>query len=285
MAAVVLVLRPDRDGVIGTARRALTWLEDAGHQVRLPEGDAARLDRSDLATSQAQLTDGVDLAVSLGGDGTMLRTVHLVASAGIPVLGVNHGQLGYLTQVDPTGLEEALAAYFAGRHQIEERMMLRVRTDAPASGVVLDAVALNEAVIEKTDSGRTVRLQVSFDGATFTRYTADGLIVATPTGSTAYSFSVRGPIVAPTHRAMLLTPVSPHMLFDRSLVLEPHDVLRVEVASERTASLALDGVVAGTLQEGDAVECTAAGVPARLVVFGPRDFHRLLKQKFGLPDR
>jgi NAD+ kinase len=148
-----------------------------------------------------------------------------------------------------------------------------------------DGVALNEAVIEKTYGGRTVRLDVSFDGAPFTPYTADGLIVATPTGSTAYAFSARGPIIAPTHRAMLLTPVSPHMLFDRSLVLEPDDHLRIEVAGDRSATLAVDGVIVTELGSGDAVLCTAAPEPARLVTFGPRDFHRILKAKFGLADR
>lgn len=285
MAVAAIILRPDRDGVTETARAALRWLESAGHQVRLPPADAARVGRDDLACPEVAIAEGATVAVSLGGDGTMLRTVHLMARAGVPVLGVNHGQLGYLTQVDPAGLEDALTGFFAGRHQIEERMMLRVRSQAPRGRVAVDTVALNEAVIEKTQSGRTVRLQVSFDGAVFTPYTADGLIVATPTGSTAYTFSARGPIVAPTHRAMLLTPVSPHMLFDRSLVLEPHDLLRIEVASERSATLAVDGVTLGSLEEGDAVECTAAEQPARLVVFGERDFHRILKEKFGLADR
>jgi NAD+ kinase len=150
---------------------------------------------------------------------------------------------------------------------------------------LVETVALNEAVLEKTYGGRTVRLEVSFDGSPFTPYTADGLIVATPTGSTAYAFSARGPIIAPTHRAMLLTPVSPHMLFDRSLVLEPDDELTISVASERAATLAIDGVIVGNLDEGDAVVCTAAPLPARLVISTPRDFHRILKEKFGLADR
>jgi NAD+ kinase len=285
MSTVVLTLRPDRDGIDATAVDLITWLRGDGHDVRLLPEDAKRIGHPDLAVEPSALAGDADVAVSLGGDGTMLRTVQLVARDGVPVLGVNHGQLGYLTAVEPSGVHAALEGFFAGKHEIEERMLLSVRTEAPRSGLVVDTVALNEAVLEKTYGGRTVRLEVSFDGSPFTPYTADGLIVATPTGSTAYALSARGPIIAPTHRAILLTPVSPHMLFDRSLVLEPDDRLTIGVASERAATLAIDGVIVGNLDEGDAVVCTAAPVPARLVITAPRDFHRILKEKFGLADR
>lgn len=291
MSRVAFVLRPGRAGVADTASTAMTWLVEQGHEVVLTREDADRIAQPALGVDAADLAQGTEVAVSLGGDGTMLRTVSLVARAGVPILGVNHGQLGYLTEIEPDELPSALERVFAGQHSIEERMMLSVRTVRPGVGpgsddvAGFDGVALNEAVIEKTYGGRTVRLDVSFDGSPFTPYTADGLIVATPTGSTAYAFSARGPIIAPTHRAMLLTPVSPHMLFDRSLVLEPDDHLRVEVAGDRSATLAVDGVIVTELECGDAVLCTAAPEPARLVTFGPRDFHRILKAKFGLADR
>jgi NAD+ kinase len=133
--------------------------------------------------------------------------------------------------------------------------------------------------------GHTVRLAVEVDDQFFTTYAADGLIVATPTGSTAYSFSARGPIVAPTHRALLLTPVSPHMLFDRSLVLDPNARLQLLVQGHRTATLSVDGRNLGDLGEGDRITCTAASRSARLVTFGPRAFLAILKAKFGLEDR
>ena len=160
--------------------------------------------------ADGDLCGGLDVAVSLGGDGTMLRTVALVAEADVPVIGVNFGQLGYLTDVEPEGARAALERFLAGEHTIEERMMLAVDVTSP-SGAVTEhhVVALNEAVLEKTASGHTVRLDVELDGSRFTPYAADGLIVATPTGSTAYAFSARGPIVDPTHRALLLTPFRP----------------------------------------------------------------------------
>jgi NAD+ kinase len=157
-----------------------------------------------------------------------------------------------------------------------------VETRGPASGRWW---ALNEAVLEKVQSGRLVRLDVFINGTFFTPYAADGVIVSTPTGSTAYSFSARGPIVSPNHRCLLLTPVSPHMLFDRALVLGADEELRFVVIDERKAVLTLDGRVLGTLEPGDAVTGTGGPRPARVVTFTPRDFHQILKAKFGLADR
>jgi len=209
-----------------------------------------------------------------------------VLPAGVPVLGVNVGQLGYLSAIEPEGLEGALDAFFDGRFLIEERMLVGTRVAfADGRPDEPETEALNEIVIEKTPMGHTVRLAVSLDGEFFTTYAADGLIVATPTGSTAYSFSARGPIVAPGHRALIMTPVSPHMLFDRALVLEPSTEVRIAVLGPRPAMLSADGRAVATLEEGDAVVCTASSHSARLVRFDGSDFHRVLKSKFGLNDR
>ena len=179
----------------------------------------------------------------------MLRTVDLVASEGVPVLGVNLGQLGFLTEVEPPQLEESLRRALAGDAQIVERMVLSVvvDSDGQASGKWL---ALNEAVLEKCSSGHLVRLAVSINGKFFTTYAADGVIVATPTGSTAYNFSAQGPIVSPSHRCLILTPVSPHMLFHRSLVLGPEEELEFEVTSQLPVGLVLDGREVGRLLAG-----------------------------------
>jgi NAD+ kinase len=207
-----------------------------------------------------------------------------VAAEDVPVIGVNVGQLGYLTEVEPASMRMALKRFLAGSYDVEERMLLAVKVEA--AGFEEDVhLALNEAVLEKTPMGHTVRLGVSVDGENFTPYAADGLIVATPTGSTAYAFSARGPIVEPTHRCLLMTPVSPHMLFDRSLVLPPAASVRIEVLDDRAATLSLDGSNLGTLRPGDAIRATGARESARFVTFGPRDFLHILKTKFGLSDR
>ena len=132
-------------------------------------------------------------------------------------------------------MSRSLERFFAGEHRIEERMLLAVRLAKGVAGDKREWVALNEAVLERTAAGHTVRLGVDLDGDFFTTYAADALIVATPTGSTAYSLSARGPIVAPDHRALLLTPVSPHMLFDRTLILNADEIVRLEVQGHRPA--------------------------------------------------
>ncbi|HYT38746.1 MAG TPA: NAD(+)/NADH kinase, partial [Acidimicrobiia bacterium] len=266
------------------AERAARFLIDAGAEVRVPAPLAEAIGLSDLAHDPETFATGLDFVLSLGGDGTMLRTVDLVAAEGVPVLGVNLGQMGFLTELEPAQLEDGLRRALAGGCQISERMVLSVVVDSEGSAAG-KWLALNEAVLEKCSSGHLVRLAVSINGKFFTTYAADGVIVATPTGSTAYNFSAQGPIVSPSHRCLILTPVSPHMLFQRSLVLGPLEELEFEVTSQLPVGLVLDGREVGRLSPGDSVTCTQGPRPARLMTLHPRDFHQVLKAKFGLADR
>jgi NAD+ kinase len=279
-----LVPHTDRPLARDLARRAASWLQERGLTVRVPADGAAAVGLPELGVPAEEFAVGLDVAISLGGDGTMLRTVDLVYECGAAVLGVNVGQMGYLTEVEPDGLDGALEALLRGDYAVDERMVLEVvvGSSGDASGRWW---ALNEAVLEKGVSSRAVRVAVEINGTFFTTYVADGVIVATPTGSTAYSFSARGPIVSPQHRCLLLTPVSPHMLFDRSLVLDADEELRFTVDEPRGVLLTLDGVQHGLLDGGDTVTCTSGPKPARIVTFGARDFHQILKAKFGLADR
>jgi NAD+ kinase len=284
VSTVGLVPHRDRPVAQELARRAAGWLQAHGVAVRVCEDDVEPGELGDLACRREEFTAGLDVVVSLGGDGTMLRAVDLVYESGAAVLGVNVGQLGYLTEVEPGELDRALERLTAGEFAVEERMVLEVvvASCGPAAGRWW---ALNEAVLEKAPGGRVVRLEVAINGTAFTTYVADGVIASTPTGSTAYSFSARGPIVSPRHRCLLLTPVSPHMLFDRSLVLDAEEDLRFTVTDARPAVLTLDGRELGVLDVGDTVSCTGGPKSARIVTFGPRDFHQILKTKFGLSDR
>ena len=281
MARVTMVVHPERHEAATLAQQAVAWLTERGHEVRMPVNDAEAAGFAELGVPDEELGAGAVLAVSLGGDGTVLRTVELVSAEGVPVLAVNCGQLGYLTEVDGPAVEDALGKFFAGAHVIDERMMLELTFTATGER----AYALNEAVLERTLMGHTVRLEVSIDGEPWTTYVADGLILATPTGSTAYSLSARGPVLSPELRALVLTPVSPHQLFDRSMVFLPDTVVRLTTIGDRPATVSIDGRNIGSLGDGDAVECTGARHSARLVSFGSRDFHRILKTKFGLADR
>jgi NAD+ kinase len=284
VASVAFLLHHQHPEARRLAVEVAEWLADRGHAVRLPAADAELAGLEGLACADGDLTRDLDLAVSLGGDGTMLRAVDLVADDQVPVLGVNMGQLGYLTEIEPSALPGALQEFLQGRSFIEERMRLAVEVDAPswAEAGSVRYPALNEAVLGKTPTGQIVRLDVVVDGERFAIYSADGVIVATPTGSTAYAWSAGGPIVDPDHSALLLTPVAPHMLFDRTLVLSPRACVRLEVASDRPAALSVDGRNLGELHAGDAVTCTAADHPARLVTLGPRNFLAVLKAKFDL---
>jgi NAD+ kinase len=273
VTTIGIVTHPHRPEAAELAAKVTAQLAEHGVDVR-------------LATTgiSPDFADGLDVVISLGGDGTMLRTVDLVYEAGVPVLGVNVGQLGYLTDVEPEDLPKVLDRLVAGQFEVAERMVLEITVDSrgPAGG---RWYALNEAVLEKVHTGRLARLDVEINGTFFTTYAADGVIVATPTGSTAYSFSARGPIVSPRHRCLLLTPVSPHMLFDRALVLDAEESLRFVVCDDRSVVLTADGRELGSLDAGDAVTCTGGAHPARIVTLRPRDFHQILKAKFGLADR
>jgi NAD+ kinase len=282
VTSVVVVAHQERPEAAALAVTVCDWFIERGHKAWLTPSDAEALGLAPLASDADP--SSADLAVCLGGDGTMLRTVQIVD--GVPILGVNVGLLGYLAEVEPPGLTVALQRWIDGQFTIEQRMMLEIILERrePASDPVRYR-ALNEAVIEKRESGHTVRLLVSIDGSVFTSYATDGLIVATPTGSTAYSLSARGPIVSPQHRALLLTPVSPHMLFDRSLVLDPDEPVRIEVLGPRPADLSVDGYPVAGLAQGDAVVCRPAEEVARFVRFSARHFHQILKTKFGLADR
>ena len=281
--AVGLVPHRDRPLAHTLALGAAAWFDERGVEVRIPAPEAEAAGLPSHAVDTNGFADGLDLVISLGGDGTMLHTVQLVYPAPVPILGVNVGQLGYLSELEPDELEPTLPRLLEGDFTVHERMMLAVAVTSkgPAGG---EWFALNEAVLEKVRPGHLIRLEVSVNGTPFTSYAADGVIVATPTGSTAYSFSVRGPIASPALRCMFLTPVSPHMLFDRSLVLADGERLDFEVG-ERDSVLTLDGRELGELQQGDLMRCEAAVEPVRLVSLRPRDFHQILRTKFSLPER
>ncbi|MGA0239464.1 MAG: NAD(+)/NADH kinase [Acidimicrobiales bacterium] len=286
MSAVGLIVHLGRESAGVQARELADWLRGEGHDVRVPSGDAALEGLTGLAVPEdAAFAEGLDLVVTLGGDGSILRAVELIGTAGTPILGVDHGQLGYLTEVQPAEAAAAVARCLVGDHAIDERMLLDVTLEPGPGESPQQFTVLNEVVVERSAEVNTIRIRVDIDGEFFTTYAADGLILATPTGSTAYAFSVRGPIIAPTHRAMLLTPVSPHMLFDRSMVFGPATTLTLAVEGHRPATVSVDGRRITDVGDGAIIRCVAASQSARLVSFGDRRFHHVVKAKFGLNDR
>jgi NAD+ kinase len=254
--------------------------------------EAAVAAARDLASSLAaggvtclDLTRGspeVDLAVAVGGDGTFLRAAHLAAQAHVPVLGVKVGRLGFLTEVEPPEAAELIADALAGRARIEER--LAVVTE-PVDGVAFPPQwALNEIMVEKHARHRLIRLRVEVDGDYVTTFSADGVIVATPTGSTAYSFSARGPIVSPEVPSLILTPIAAHMVFDRSFVLAADQTVVLTVVGDEPGLVSADGRETQEIPVGTAVRIRASGRPARLVRRSTgASFLARVRDKFDLP--
>lgn len=272
MSTVGFVLHPMR-----TRSRAL--FEEAAHFLASRGHDALEL--FDIAPRD------LVLVVSLGGDGTMLRAFDMVIGEGTPVMGVNLGNLGYLAEVEPDEMIDALGRFLEGGAKIEERMTIgaEVLRGGNLQTIGASVLALNEIVVERASSGHVIRVDVTIDGTEFLRYDADGLIVSTPTGSTAYSLSARGPILAPGLRAIVVTPITPHMLFDRALVLEEGSELLLRICNGPEGSLMADGRVVTSLLVGDVVRCRVSTVPARLVRFDEVNFHEVLKAKFGLRSK
>lgn len=286
MSAFGFVVHQDRAAEL--ARSEIAWLIDRGHEVRLVTEDADIVNHPELGFDAESFAIGLDVVVTLGGDGTMLRGATLAADEAVPLLGVNLGQLGYLTEVEPAGMRAALKRFLSGSFTLEERMRIEVfqkPAGATSDELIRLGTALNECVVEKSQMGHTVRLDVRLDGRRFTRYITDGLILGTPTGSTAYSFSVRAPIVDPRHRAIIMTPIAPHMLFDRSLVLQPDCEIEVTVDGERPAGVSIDGQGQQRLAPGDSIICRMSPQPTFLVTFGEHDFHNVLREKFQLAER
>lgn len=265
-----LVVHEGREDVIRFARRFLDAAADAGLSVVGDERVARAVD-SDLLSSGTP-----EVVVAVGGDGTMLAAVQVSLDHDAPLFGFNLGTIGFLTEVEPEDLEAAVAALAAGKFTTVPRMGI----SATLNGAT--ARGLNDVVVEKIDTLRLVHLEVEVDGEQFVTYRADGLIVATPTGSTAYSFSAGGPLVDHSIEAILMTPVASHSLFARTMVLSPDAVVRVTVRRERPARVSVDKVPLGEAGDGDVVEISRTAEPLRFVRFEPQSFARAVTEKFHL---
>ncbi len=268
MSVVGFIVHEGRGAAVRAARSLRTALESEGVTV------AAARDSETFA--------GLDLVVSVGGDGTFLRGAHVAAELDCPVLGVKVGRLGFLTEVEPEEALDLIRRALSGEAEIEERLAATAR---PASGgAFAPEWALNEIMVEKRARHRLVRLAVEVDGDYVTTFSADGVVVATPTGSTAYSFSARGPIVSPDVRCLVLTPVAAHMVFDRSFVLAADQQVVLEVVGDEPGLLSADGRESVELPVGSRVLIEAAERPARLVRrSGAPAFLSRVRDKFELP--
>ena len=222
----------------------------------------------------------IDALLTLGGDGTLLRGARLLQGREVPVVGGKLGCLGFLTACGPDDIEEALRRFAAGDYQADLRMALEA---FPLSSKDLRIwYALNDVVIHKGGKARVMRLAVSVDGEEIASYAADGIVIATPTGSTAYSLSAGGPVVVPTHESIVLTPISAHTLAVRPIILPPESVIEVRVDDDdRDCLVTVDGQIGTTLGESETLRVQRAGRTVLLVRFPEFTFFSRMRRKLG----
>jgi NAD+ kinase len=220
--------------------------------------------------------DSPDVVLAVGGDGTMLAATQQALAHDVPIMGFNLGTMGFLAEAETDELDAVVKRLLTGDFELTERMTVTATVEA------VSATGVNDVVVEKVDSQRLIHLDVAVDGAPFLTYRADGLIVATPTGSTGYSFSARGPLVDPSLNALILAPVAAHSLFDRTLVLPPETKLSITVRQDRPVKVTVDKIDMGHLTAGRKVEIERGARPARFVKLHPRPFTRTITEKFGL---
>lgn len=284
--------RPRRIGVVGHSSYALLH-ETLGRLERFAARAGVSLAFEDRLLAHvpegARLTPErcgeLDLLLTLGGDGTLLRGARLVMAAGIPVLGINLGHLGFLTSASPEEMEDALGSWLAGEYEIDARMALEVHAEDRGGTPGRRHLALNEAVIHKGGAARVIRLHVRGRRDEVGSYSADGIILATPTGSTAYSLSAGGPIVSPTVDCIIATPICPHTLGVRPLLLPADEAVTVEVlSSAEELMLTLDGQDSESLAAGQRVVVRRADRPVRLVRFPGQSFFSTLRRKLRWGD-
>ena len=274
---VGLVVKRDRPRAVRLARRVVAWL--GRRRIRVLADVEAGLPGVP-SLPKDQLARRADLIVVLGGDGTLLSIARRTDGR-VPILGVNMGELGFLTAVTEHEAMPMLARVLAGRYETERRMTLAT-TLSRRGRAVRRVSAVNDVVITNGALARIVEFEVAVDDIPLTTYRADGMIIATPTGSTAYSLSAGGPIVEPSVRVIVLSPISPHTLSNRPVVVRPNAVVRIAIANrEQDALLTIDGQEGMPLQGGDVVEVREGRFPVSLIHSPNRTYFDVLRSKLG----
>ncbi len=282
--SIAVVTKRGPSEAIDVARELARWAHGRGVRVRFDEDTSRALRRKD-GFARGTLPRGTDLAVVAGGDGTFLSVARAAGPLGVPVLGVNLGGLGFLTELQPDELFAGLTRVLDGDFTIEERQTLRVRLHRKR-GAPIEHALLNDAVITKAALARMITLAMRIDGEEVATYTSDGLILATPTGSTAYSLSAGGPILHPSVSALVLAPICPHTMTHRPLVVPGSARVRVTLTSVvEEAYLTLDGQVGYPLRHADAVVVDTHPRPVRLVRVSQRSFFDVLRRKLRWGER
>nr|MDD6335014.1 NAD(+)/NADH kinase [bacterium] len=278
MRKVLVFVNPDRDIGLKVCRQLAGVLLEAGVQPVM-EAEAGRLLGLDgvALVQEPFLQQDYQAVFVLGGDGTILSCVKRMGSRLMPIIGINLGHVGFLTQVEPWDIKQAVAHFCRGEYTVDRRMMLEI---ALGDGTGERLLALNDMVIKREDFSHVTRLRLSVSGQALGEYVADGVVISTPTGSTAYALSAGGPVMAPNMQGMVLVPICAHSLFARPVVLSDGETLQVTTMQEG-CSLAVDGIIVCRLEQGQSVTIRRAACSMPFISFGESPFYPRLMRKLS----
>jgi NAD+ kinase len=281
--SIGILTKPKFPEVKTTLQRVVSWLRERHIDVLLDTTSASLLAEKG-GIQKTELAGKADVLLVLGGDGTMLNAARLAGERGIPILGVNMGGLGFLTEVRLENLYPSLERVFANEFVLDERLMLKTHVHRHGE-TVAQGVVLNDVVISKGTLARMIELSISIQGRFVTNLRGDGLIVSTPTGSTAYSLSAGGPIINPAVHSLILTPICPHTLTHRPLIVQGNVEIEVTLTSKDDGAMAtLDGQVGVSLTQGDTVALRISEHKTRLIRFPETNYYDVLREKLKWGD-
>ena len=275
---VGLILKRHDSRLSGIIADIIPWLQSRGMSVYMDQPSAERHPGADHVAPPEEMASQVDMVAVFGGDGTFLYAARMVAATGVPIMGVNLGSLGFLTEVKLEEMHGAFEGLIAGMYRVEERALLEVEVQRETR-VLARYLALNDAVINKGALARIIEIEVTVNGQPVTLTRSDGLIISTPTGSTAYSLSAGGPIVYPTLEAFIITPICPHTLTNRPVVVPDRVVLDVVLRRGSGVMLTVDGQVGMPIVQGDSLKVRKAAASVRIVQPTGGTFFKLLREK------
>ncbi|WP_029151138.1 NAD kinase [Microbacterium indicum] len=290
--SILIVAHAYRDDTVEAAARIVAIIREQGATPVFAPDDRAGLaavipDLAGVAALDEDIPlDDIEIAIVLGGDGTILRAAELVRGGSAPILGINMGHVGFLAESERDDMDDAVQRILAGEYRVEERLALAVKVRDASGDVIFESWALNEVSIEKASRQRMIELIVEIDRRPLSAYGADGIVIATPTGSTAYGFSAGGPVIWPTVQAIAVVPISAHALFARPLVVGPEHAVAIEVQGGIDGSTGVmwcDGRRSHEIPVGARVSVRRSDAPVRLARLHPAQFTDRLVRKFQLP--
>lgn len=283
MKKIGIICKPGKPEPPQILREIIPYMEKKGFEIYLDEDAASMVKRTGVGRSQ--LPELVDAVIVLGGDGTMLSVARLVAHKDIPILGINLGGLGFITEINRSEIKDAIDKMLVEECEVEERLMLKVHIHRLGEKIS-DYLVLNDVVINKGALARIIDLETFIDHQYVTTYKADGLIISTPTGSTAYNLSAGGPIIHPTLNSVVITPICPHTLTNRPLVISYESMIEIVLQSEsEDVFLTLDGQVGYSIRKGDRVEIMRSEHKTKLLIPCEKNYFNILRTKLKWGER